>query len=87
MNKGKVVYRRYKHDIYKKISHATRLQVIYSREVHGQAVKDIEGASGLCANTIWNILNAYTKTGRTNKKAYTKKVPAVRIAPPLKKSA
>ena len=46
-------------DIYMKISHSQRLNIIYMREIHNEQLKDIEDKTGVNYNTVRNIINAY----------------------------
>ena len=67
---------------YKKISHADRIKIIYMRMVHNISVMQIEAELGIKYNSIRNILIAYERNGRTNKKKYTKVVDAPAIKAP-----
>jgi len=60
----------YYHDIYKKMSHADRIHVIYSKLVHNLPIRQLVQDTGLCYNSIRNIIKAYKSSGRTNKKNF-----------------
>jgi len=67
----KIVQRKkYNHDIYKKISHAQRVQMIYDYKLHGKSIKQLVTETGIKYNTIRNIVLCYEETGRTNKKSF-----------------
>ena len=62
--------RNYKHDIYKKISHAERINILYLLHVHHLNMKKISDQIDVNYNSIRNIVETYRKTGRTNKKCF-----------------
>ena len=51
-----------------KITHSQRINVIYMKTVQNLSIVDIEKKTGLKYNSIRNIINAYKKDGRTNRK-------------------
>ena len=55
-------------DVYMKISHSQRINVVYMKTVHNLSIVDIEKITGLKYNSIRNIINTYKKDGRTNRK-------------------
>jgi len=59
----------YNHDIYKKISHAQRIGVIYAHFIHLEPMRKMSREVGISYNSIRNIVNAYKNYGRTNKKS------------------
>jgi len=57
-------------EVYRKITHAERVAIIYKHMVHRIPMRKIARRSGVSYNSIRNIMDTYRNTGRTNKKNY-----------------
>jgi len=62
--------KKYNHTIYKKISHAERIQAIYLHKIHEVTLLDLAARLGIKYNTLRYIISSYDKSGRTNKKSF-----------------
>ena len=52
--------------IYKKISHAERINLVYKHVVHSHTMRELEHMSGMSYCSIRHIILAYKEHGRTN---------------------
>ena len=64
----------YRHDIYRKISHAERISIIYDHLIHRVPLKHIRDQADVNYNSVRHIIHSYKKTGRTNKKNFASQI-------------
>jgi len=55
-------------EVYDRITHAQRIQVLYLKTVHDLPLREVEKLSGVKYNTIRNLLFNFRKNGLTNKR-------------------